>query len=147
MPNSCIEELELNYLALLRLCDRLEMIADCLPGSDSCICLATADDLEQLIYSTHALEEAALFPLLVALNRAELDKTIARLRQEHLADSSTAGEVSEILRGLAAGRPDLSPDAIGYLLRSVFDVMRRHILGVRELMRLFLPQQTMGIRP
>lgn len=147
MPNGGIEALEMNYVALLRLCDRLEMIADCLPGADSSICLAISDELEQLVDATHALEEEALFPLLVAVNRVELDKTIARLRQEHLSDSSSAEEVSEILRGLAVGRPDLSADAIGYLLRSFFDAMRRHIRGELELIRLFLPEQALGIRP
>lgn len=145
MPNDGTEALELNYLALLRLCDRLEMIADCLPVADACLCLATTDELEQLVDATHALEEDALFPLLVAVNRVQLDKTIARLREEHFADSSSAREVSEILRGLAVGSPDLSADAIGYLLRSFFDAMRRHIRGELELMRLFLPQQAMGI--
>ena len=72
-----------------------------------------------------ALEEEALFPILLASGRPELHQTVARLRQEHLSDSDTAGEVSEAVHALVTGHAIVSPDALGYLLRSFFGSMRR----------------------
>lgn len=141
LPNSRIVALELSYQRLLDHCDVLEVIADALPRADIRLCINTADTLEPLIDTTHMLEEEVLFPMLTASKRVELNQTMARLRQEHLYDSATAEEVCEILRGLAAGRPVLSPDAIGYLLRSFFDGMRRHIRGERDLILLFRPER------
>ena len=146
LPNSRTGALEQNYQRLLDLCDLLEIIADALPHADAGLCISTADALEPLVEAAHVLEEEVLFPLLSASRRPELDRTMARLRQEHLSDSCTAEEVSEILHDMAAGRPALSPDAVGYLLRAFFDGMRRHVRGELELMQLFQPGQNEGTR-
>lgn len=139
LPNGGTASLERNYRKLLDACDELEAIADSLPRPDLRLCVAAADTLEPLVEATHELEEAVLFPVLTASGRRELLETMTRLRREHLADSSTAGEVSEALHDLAIGRSTLSPDATGYLLRSFFDSMRRHVHGELELLRLVLP--------
>lgn len=131
--------LERNYRKLLEACDGLEAIADSLPRPDLRVCVATAETLEPLVDATHRIEEAVLFPLLTASGRPELLETMTRLRREHLVDSSTAGEVSEALQQLAVGQSGLSPDATGYLLRSFFDSMRRHIHGELELLQQVLP--------
>lgn len=141
MPLGRTQQLEQNYRGLLALCDRLEVIADNLPHPDTGLCRTTADALEPLVEDTHDLEEAALFPVLLASGRQELEVAVARLRQEHLSDSGNAGEVSEALRAILAGQPILSPDAMGYLLRSFFDSMRRHVHGELALLHLFLPAQ------
>jgi hemerythrin-like domain-containing protein len=140
LPNSQTEQLEANYQNLLELCDVLEIIADSLPQPDPGLCLATADVVQILIEDTHSLEEDVLFPLLAATARPEVNQTMARLRQEHRADSVTAEEVSEALRDIATGRSVLSADAVGYLLRSFFDSMRRHVYGELEMMQLFVPR-------
>ena len=132
-------QLERNYRRLLELCDALEAIADDLPHPDAHLCVTTVDALEPLIEDTHMLEEEALFPILLASGRPELHQTVARLRQEHLSDSDTAGEVSEAVHALVTGHAIVSPDALGYLLRSFFGSMRRHVHGEIELIRLFLP--------
>lgn len=139
VPHSRMGQLEQNYQRLLDLCDALEVIADSLPHPDARLCLTTADALEPLVEETHGLEEYALFPVLMASSRLELEQTVVRLRQEHISDSGTAGEVSEALHALVAGQSPLSPDAVGYLLRAFFDSMRRHVHGEIELLRLFLP--------
>lgn len=140
-PNGGTGALELNYRQVLTVCDVLEGIADALPRVDTRLCMETADTIEPLMERTHELEEGVLFPILAASGRQELNRTIARLRQEHLTDMCTAGEVSDTLRAMAIGHAALSPDAQGYLLRAFFDSMRRHVHGELELLRLMLPNQ------
>ena len=137
-PNSRTGPLEQSYQRLLDLCDVLEAIADSLSHPDARQCMATADALEPLVGLTHALEEDVLFPILGASSRPELNQTVSRLRREHLSDTGTAGEVTEALREVASGNSALSPDAVGYLLRSLFDSMRRHVYSALELIQLFL---------
>lgn len=139
LPNSRTGPLEQSYQQLLDLCDVLEAIADSLPHPDAGLCITTADALEPLVELTHVQEEDVLFPILLASNRPELNQTVARLRREHLSDMATAGEVSDALRGVASSTSPLSPDAVGYLLRSFFDSMRRHVYGELELIQLFVP--------
>lgn len=140
LPNNPIGVLELSYQGLLDLCDVLEIIADNLPHVDARLCLSTADTLEPLVDVTHDLEEEALFPMLAASNLAVLTQTMVRLRREHLYDRSSVGEVGEILRAMATGKPELSSDAIGYLLRSFFVGTRRHVRGELELIQIFQPK-------
>lgn len=139
LPNGGTAPLERSYRQLLEACDALEAIADSLPRPDPRVCVAAADTLEQLVDAAHELEESVLFPILTASGRRELLDTMTRLRREHLADGSTAGEVSEALYDLSIGQSRLSPDAMGYLLRSFFDSMRRHVHSELELLRLVLP--------
>lgn len=143
-PNRRTEPLEKSYQQLLDLCDVLEAIADSLPHPDAGLCLATADALEPLVELTHRQEEDVLFPILAASSRPELNQTVARLRREHLSDMATAGEVTDALRGVASSSSPLSPDAVGYLLRSFFDSMRRHVYGELELIQLFVPGRSEG---
>lgn len=141
LPNSRTGPLERSYQQLLDLCDLLEAIADSLPHPDAGLCIATADALEPLVELTHVLEEDVFFPILAASGRPELNRTVARLRREHLSDMATAGEVSDALHDVVTSRSTLSPDAVGYLLRSFFDGMRRHVYGELELIQLFLPER------
>lgn len=136
VPYSRRMALEQNYQSILDLCDVLEAIADALPNADLRLCMSTAEIVEPMIEAIHVLEEDILFPILAASSRREFQQTMDRLRQEHLTDSSTAEEVSDALRGLSMGSHALSYDAIGYLLRSFFDSMRRHVRGELELMRM-----------
>ncbi len=135
-PNGGTEALQRNYRQMLELCDRLEAIADRLPQADTGLCLELADTIEPLLEDTHDCEETSLFPILAASGRREFNQTVLRLRQEHLADIGAAGEVSDALRALANNRPTLPAEATGYLLRSFFDSMRRHINGEMELLHL-----------
>jgi hemerythrin-like domain-containing protein len=140
-PDGGTDQLERSYRQLLELCDRLEAIADWLPRIDTGLCLELADTIEPMVQDVHDLEETVLFPILARSGRRELGQIVTRLRQEHLADFGTAGEVSDALRALANGRPTLPTEATGYLLRSFFDGMRRHVNGELELLHLVEQRQ------
>ena len=134
VPHHRLEALEEVYDELLALCDGLETVADSLPHAVTPrLCLTLAAGLEPLVARTQQLEEEALFPLLASSHSRQWGPTLARLRAEHPADHSIAAEVSEALHDLGNGRAALSPDAMGYLLRSFFESMRRHVQGAREL--------------
>src|SRR5690554_3834006 len=137
-----IEALEQCHSEVLALCDGLEAVADSLPHNvQKRICLTLAATLEPLIARTQALEEQALFPLLETIQNPQMARTMARLREEHLADHSAASEVSEALQDLGKDRSKLSPDAMGYLLRSFFVTMRRHVQSERDLIAMALPAE------
>lgn len=137
LPNSGTGPLERSYQQLLDLCDVLEAIADSLPHPDAGLCITSADALEPLVELTHLLEGDVLFPILAAPSRSEANR-MARLRREHLSDTAKAGEVSDAPRAVASSSSPLSPDAVGYLLRSFFDSMRRHVYGELELIQEFV---------
>lgn len=134
LPPHHLDALDQTYGELLALCDGLETVADSLPHATTPrLCLTLATSLEPLVARTHQLEEALLFPLLEASQNPQWGPTLVRLRSEHLADHGAATEVSEALHDLGDGHSPLSPDAMGYLLRSFFETMRRHVQSAREL--------------
>jgi len=140
LPNRPIKGLEQSYSELLALCDALEAVADSLPHKvNARTCRTLSEALVPLVSQTHQLEEDALFPLLAASQNPQLSRTLARLREEHISDHSVAAEVSEALHDLSEGQSKLSPDAIGYLLRSFFESMRRHVQSERELLGMVRP--------
>lgn len=140
-PHSRTGPLEHSQQRLLELCDTLGAIADTLPHPNARLCIATADALEPMVELTHGLEEDVLFPVLAASGRPELHPTVGRPRREHLSDMASADEVSDAQRAVASSSSPLSPDAVGHLLRSFFDSMRRHVYGELELIQLFLPDR------
>ncbi|MGV8854225.1 MAG: hemerythrin domain-containing protein [Devosia sp.] len=142
LPNRPLEALQQSYGELLALCDGLEAVADSLPQVSARICLTLAARVEPLVARTQDLEEAALFPLLEASHNPQLGRTLARLRAEHLADHGAATEVSEALHDQATDHAALSPDAMGYLLRSFFESMRRHVHSEQELIAMMPPPAT-----
>ncbi len=123
------------YDRLLALCDRLEAIADSLPGSvDPATCTALAIDLADALPQAHAEEERVLLPLLAISERPELRHLANRLRQEHRLDAAAAMEIEETLLALATGRPLLSAEATGYQLRSFFESVRRHVRAEQDML-------------
>ena len=128
--------LEKNHLKLLALCDDLEQIADRLPNDiDRSACLQIGRTVTAVTASTHRVEEDALFPALLAHLPGQVDlvPTLDRLRREHYTDECHAEEVQDALVSVGEGRPRLSADALGYLLRGFFEAQRRHIAFEREM--------------
>ena len=114
----------------LGLCDKLEKIADSLPNSvdrHACVCVALA--LRHRVRVHHAVEEKALFPLLRTRvgNDIVFMRTLLRLQDEHRTDEGHCDEVLELLTSLSKGNQPENVEAAGYLLRCLFENMRRHI--------------------
>ena len=115
----------------LKLCDALEAIADDLPSRvDRLQCLAVANSLVPLLRECHRFEEEIVFP---AFARAQgSGRVVARLVEEHLEDDCAAEDLSEVLLAHGHGRPIENPEAFGYMLRALFEAMRRHIAFERD---------------
>lgn len=127
------------YERLLEACDMLELIADGLPGSvPLALCNRLVVSLVRLVTETHVQENQVLLPMLLASERAEMRQAAERLRQEHDYDDQVAIEVEEALVDLVSGRSVLSPDATGYLLRSFFESIRRHVYAEMDLLSLIV---------
>jgi iron-sulfur cluster repair protein YtfE (RIC family) len=113
-----------------RLCDRLEEIADGLPGEFSRFtCSLAIQGLNHDVPAHLRLQEDVVFPLLETRARPEdnLDCHLEQLRFEHAADECFAGEIGELLAGLTKGSEPGNPEAAGYMLRGFFEAYRRHI--------------------
>ena len=128
--DSPLELISLEHGEHLALCDKLEEIADSLPNSidkNTCTCAAFA--LRHRVGVHHAMEEEALFPLLHARagNDIAFMRTLQRLQDEHRTDEGYCDEVLELLTALSTGSLPENVEAAGYLLRGLFECMRRHI--------------------
>lgn len=114
----------------LRICETLEAIADALPRAvDPIACLRVANALLPTLRRIHRYEEDVVFPAYEAARggSASGEGSIRRLRAEHVEDECFADEVTEILMGLGHGKPVENAEAVGFMLRGLFETMRRHI--------------------
>lgn len=114
----------------LDLCLSLEAIADGLPGGvDRMECLRVANALVPLLRNVHRYEEHIIFPAYEALCGPESSECAStrRLRAEHVEDECFADEVTEALMAISHGAEIENPEALGFMLRGLFETMRRHI--------------------
>lgn len=116
----------------LDLCSELENIADGLGGQiDRRQCAVMAGELERVMNEAHSFEKDMLFPALKHAmdenntpqnERVEKFGFLTQLENAHEDDVGLAGEVSEALNQFAYDPVKMSPDAMGYLLRSFLSV-------------------------
>ncbi len=133
------DTLDGSHQLLLGLCDSLEDIADALPYQiNPVLCGQVAERLERLVQNTHQLEEDVLFPQLIAGGGTQAQSIIKRLRHEHVIDSGAANEIADALTTMVRTGRSQAPETLGYLLRSFFESVRRHVQSERELARLFV---------
>ncbi|MVA97429.1 hemerythrin domain-containing protein [Nitratireductor sp. CAU 1489] len=115
----------------LDLCHALERIADNLPDNiDRMECLRIANILAPAIRQIHACEEKDIFPAYAAALAVSSDadmETLRRLKAEHVEDQCFADEVTDTLLGIGHGRGIDNAEAVGFMLRGLFETMRRHI--------------------
>lgn len=120
---------------MLRLCDRLEEIADSLPYNvDRVRCMMIASELEPFVRGVHRFEEEALFPSyrLALLAHGRDAVSVERLMAEHVEDECFAGELTESLLELGRGGAPRNAEALGFMLRGFFEGKRRHVAFERE---------------
>ncbi|HEX7075223.1 MAG TPA: hemerythrin domain-containing protein [Hyphomicrobiaceae bacterium] len=119
----------------LELCSALEAIADGLPSLvDRNTCLRVAEALLPAFQMAHAFEEEAVYPTFSAeaFCSEERQKTLARLRVEHVEDEALAEEITERLLPIGYGSGVENPEALGFMLRTFFRSVRRHVAFERE---------------
>ncbi|MFN0192256.1 MAG: hemerythrin domain-containing protein [Aestuariivirga sp.] len=118
-----------------QLCDRLEEIADSLPDSaDGVLCIETANQMVRMIKSAHSFEEEELFPAIMAAveDRLALEPVFGRLKFEHWEDEENAACVQEALCTFAVRRADSNVESLSWMLRGLFECLRRHIAFERD---------------
>ncbi len=114
----------------LQLCDLLEEIADSLPDRiDERQCVYAAVALRTRVNTHHQLEDDVLFPRLIARagDDQSLQRILNRLSDEHRTDEGHCDEAIELLSKLSHGLPPSNVEAAGYMLRGLFEGLRRHI--------------------
>ncbi len=119
-----------DHEAQLNLCDLLEEIADSLPShidQNKCVCAAMA--LTHRVRVHHHMEEAILFPRIIAQapDNYVLHSIFNRLEDEHRTDEGHCDEAIELLTQISSGTTPSNVEAAGYLLRGLFEGLRRHI--------------------
>lgn len=112
----------------LRLCEALEELADSLPGQvDRLRCIGIASTLVPLLRRVHQYEEEIIYPAYEATVGSSAGQTSSRLRAEHLEDQCFADEVTEVLMAIGHGEAIENAEVVGFMLRGLFETMRRHI--------------------
>lgn len=129
-PSLLVVELYRHHRKQLEICDRLEKLADSLPGDiDRQECLSISWQIFPTIKAAHEFEEKELFPALTkkCVDPETLSKSLERLRFEHWEDESSAEDLSVALRSVVSDPKRENPDKLAYMLRGFFEGMRRHI--------------------
>lgn len=139
-----LTELNRRHSRLLTLCDMLEDIADSLPRHVTpAMCRTVATSLKPALERTYEIEERFCFPYLAGLAAPHASsETLCRLCQEHDSDKTAAEEIVKTLIKLARRRTDLNWDATGYMLRSFFVGVRRHVANERSMLDFSRTQPT-----
>lgn len=115
----------------LDFCDLLEHLADGLPANTAHHLAQVAAGALSSGWPMHTeFEEAALFPALRRYGEREhgLLAALDQLSAEHAHDLGSDDELLAALVDLARGGPPINPEMVGYLLRSHFVSLRRHVL-------------------
>lgn len=117
--------------ALLReLCDLMEAIADGLPFAFDAGRARVAISLLQGALPAHTrLEDELLFPLIEKRFGAThpVSRAIACLNDDHRREAALVAEVTEALNAVMMSERHVNLEALGYMMRALFDVLRRHI--------------------
>ena len=127
---NALKFVQLSHDQHLQLCDLLEEIADRLPDRiDGRQCVYAAAALRYRVNAHHQLEEDVLFPRLAARagDDPDLHKILKRLADEHRTDEGHCEEAIELLTKLSEGIAPRNVEAAGYMLRGLFEGLRRHI--------------------
>ena len=129
-----ISRIERNHDRILAICEDLEQLADTLPAIPAnSRHFAIAHSLGATLRRANETEEREFLPLLAGiLGPEEYARSVESLIEEHRHDEAFADEVAEILMEWAVGERRHDADTVGYMLRGLFDNLRRHIARERD---------------
>lgn len=125
-----ISELMKHHERQLKLCERLEGLADSLPYDvNKQECLSISWEIYPVVKAAHDFEEKTLFPLLSERehDNTEIAHSLERLKFEHWEDESSAEDISLSLRQMVSAPEETNVEKMSYMLRGFFEGMRRHI--------------------
>ncbi len=128
--DAILGELLEHHQRQLKLCERLEGLADSLPHEvDKQECLSISWQIYPVVKAAHEFEEKTLFPLLAKQeeDQIEIAQSLERLKFEHWEDESSAEDISLSLRQMVSAPEDTNVEKMSYMLRGFFEGMRRHI--------------------
>lgn len=111
------------------ICDHLELIADQMGGPiDRRLCLSTLDRLAHEL-PLYQADEESLFDILGIQSQPEdlISGCIDQAIRDHRHYQDYALEITEAIDGYLANPKTANPDALGYMLRCVFDGLRQHM--------------------
>jgi hypothetical protein len=106
----------------LRLCEKIEQIAERLPVHDVETLHQVAGQLEGAIDRIHAFEELEMFPLLEAMS-PQIRPLLGSFRMHHSTDRAMAQAIVDTLSNLAAGHHR----EIKLQLQHFAEALRRHV--------------------
>lgn len=132
--DEAIRKFENSHGRILAVCEELERLADGLPalptnGSH----LRLARRMGIVLRDAHVLEEQEILPIFAAaLGDEAVRDSVATLTEEHRTDEAFADEVAEVLMEWGAGERHHDAATLGYMLRGLFDNLRRHTARERD---------------
>lgn len=123
-----VRKFESGHARLLSICEELEGLADGLPAlPNNGSHLRLARRMGTVLREVHAQEEKEILPIVAAALGADLGSDSMRtLIEEHRTDEAFAEEVAEVITEWAAGERQHDAATLGYMLRGLFDNLRRH---------------------
>lgn len=138
-----IEKFEALCREQLELCETLEDIADSLgERPDRQKCAQMASQLTPIMARAHEFEAKIFFPSLALIAEEQneerawaANRSLDQLKGELEEDIGLVGEVAEALAEFGQGKPSVSPNAMGYLLRGLFVGLRRHLAHENQIVR------------
>lgn len=123
MPDWSREEVRARHAQQQRLCVALETVADALPDAVKPCMLARARALIADYLKRVAPDDLLIDRHGPARARLIMDDLIDERRK----DIFIAEEVAEALSAWSCGEANMTPDAMGYLLRGLFDRLRQQM--------------------
>lgn len=118
-----------------RLCRELEDMADRLPGRlDTHQAVLAVGGLRVWLRRAHLVEEALVFPSLVAVRR-DLVPVLRHLVTVHAEDEDQASDLEDALTTFEVSGNRANAEQLGYMMRGLFVALRRHVAFERDHLR------------
>nr|WP_281431745.1 hemerythrin domain-containing protein [Rhodomicrobium vannielii] len=145
--------LERDQRRMLRICTRLESIADGLPGSGKLRRTAREIAFLDRAFDRHMfIHERFLFPLVRSLcdSRESFEPMLCQLEAEHATDQGLIFEITAAYAGAIGSTPravGVPLCTLGYLLRAFFENFRRHAAWEKMLLHPVVKNQFISETP